>query len=271
MGVFSEMDLDIKQTNIDNGPADEETGQLGGEERRSASLKQCAQQLRSNAEPAEVLPPKTDDQADDLEARRKAHEEVEAKRKAEWDANQAAKSAAEQEQLQRISAMSDDEIMMASIKRIGADTERLTRRNMKECVTEQIQTRCLEDPAFARKAMHPRKSMVHCFQYISRMAWDYVQDELKANGIQPRTGNQGYGCDIPDDLCYKWAEDYFNAPDVKEAQKQEEEFVPRPFYGGKSTPKKKKQQPAKKEKKPQMPEPLDGQLTFDTEPLERAG
>ena len=48
-------------------------------------------------------------------------------------------------------------------------------------MSEYIQTKCLEDPAFARLTMHPKKTMVHCFQYISRKAWEYIQDELKAN------------------------------------------------------------------------------------------
>lgn len=85
--------------------------------------------------------------------------------------------------------------------------------------------------------------MIHCFQYISRKAWDYVQDELKANGVQPGPGQQAYGCDIPDDLCYQWAEDYFRDPDAKEDQGDEEEFVPQPYRGktsSKSVSKKKR-------------------------------
>ena len=105
--------------------------------------------------------------------------------------------------------MSDDEVVSASMQRVSKDVEKLTRRNMKECVSEYIQTICLDDPAFARLTMHPKKTMIHCFQYISRKAWDYVQDELRASGVQPGQGGQGYGCDIPDDLCYQWAEDYF--------------------------------------------------------------
>ena len=35
--------------------------------------------------------------------------------------------------------------------------------------------------------------------------------------------------DIPDDLCYQWAEDYFRDPDAKEDQGDEEEFVPQPY------------------------------------------
>lgn len=201
----------------------------------SASVQGNEPQAQSDADKtAEVAEVKVDE-----DEKRKAHEAAEAKRKAEWEARQQAKKAAEQEQLDRLAAMSDDEVMASSMKRVSADTEKLTRRNMKECVAEHIQTMCLEDPAFARKTMHPRKSMIHCFQYISRKAWDYVQDELKANGIQPGPGQQGYGSDIPDDLCYQWAVDYFNAPDAKEDHEEEEKFVPKPYYGGAASKSKK--------------------------------
>lgn len=190
--------------------------------------------------------------AEGEKAKRKAHEEAEAKRKAEFDAKQAAKKAAEQEQLDKLAAMSDEEVLAASMQRVSTDTEKLTRRNMKECVAEYIQTKCLEDPAFARKTMHPCKSMIHCFQYISRKAWDYVQDELKANGIQPGPGRQGYGSDVPDDLCYQWAMDYFNDPDAKEDREDEEKFVPKPYNGrvtaGKTTSKTKDKGKSQKDK-----------------------
>ena len=164
--------------------------------------------------------------------KKRAHEAAEAKRKADWEARQAEKKAAEQEQLAKLETMSVEELLAASMKRVSTDTEKLTRRNMKECVAEYIQTMCIEDPGFARKVMHPRKSMIRCFQYISRKAWDYVQDELKANGIQPGTGQQGYGADVPDDLCYQWGVDYFNDPDAKEDHEEEEKFVPKPYVGG---------------------------------------
>ena len=176
--------------------------------------------------------------------KKKAHEEAEAKRKAEWEARQAAKKAEEQKKIDELTAMSDDEVLAASMQRVSADTEKLTRRNMKECVAEYIQTMCIEDPAFARKTMHPRKTMIRCFQYISRKAWAYIQDELKANGIQPGPGQQGYGSDIPDDLCFQWAVDYFNDLDAKEDHEDEEEFVPKPYIGG-STSKSKGSKTAK--------------------------
>lgn len=193
----------------------------------------------------------TEEKADEG-AKRKAHEEAEAARKAEFDARQAAKKAAEQEQLNKLETMSAEELVSASMKRVSADTEKLTRRNMKECVAEYIQTMCMEDPDFARKVMHPRKSMIRCFQYINRKAWDYVQDELKASGIQPGPGRQGYGCDVPDDLCYQWALDYFNDPDAKEDHEEEEEFVPKPYVGGTAS-KGKSRKKAKEDKK--TPEP----------------
>lgn len=209
--------------------------------------------------------------------KKKAHEAAEAKRKADWEARQAAKKAAEQEQLDRLAAMRDDEVMIASMKRVSADTERLTRRNMKECVAEYIQTMCMEDPAFARKAMHPRKNMIRCFQYINRKAWDYIQDELKATGIQPMPTQQVYGSDIPDDLCYQWAMDYFNDSDAKEDHEKEEEFVPKPYVGG-TTSKRKSRKPAKnktEDKKaatPKKPAESTGQLSLGdfTIPEEKA-
>lgn len=218
--------------------------------------------------------PKDSTEADkDEEAKRKAHEEAEAKRKAEWEAKQQKKKAALQEKLDRLAAMSDEEVMVASMKQVSADTEKITRRNMKECVSEHIQTLCLDDPVFARKVMDPRKSMIHCFQYISRKAWEYVQDELKASGIQPGPGQQGYGCDIPDDLCYQWAVDYFNDPDAKEDHVDDEKFVPKPYYGrttrttktkDKKADKKKEAAPKKEEPKKPAKQPSEpaGQITL---------
>lgn len=118
---------------------------------------------------------------------------------------------------------------------------------MKECVSEHIQMLCMEDTAFARLTMHPKKNMIRCFQYINRKAWDYVQDELKASGTRPGPGQQTYGYDVPDDMCYQWAEDYFRDPDAKEDHEDEEKFVPKP-YAGKSSAKNKPKKAAEKKK-----------------------
>ena len=194
----------------------------------------------------------TADKAD--EAKKKAeHEAAEAKRKAEFDAKQAEKKRAFEEQLAKLDAMSDEEALNAAIQRTATDTEKLTRRNMKELVTEYIQTKCCEDPAFARLVMHPQKNMVRCFQYITRKAYEYIQDEIKANGIKLGTGAQGYGSDIPDDLCYHWSEEYFRTPGVKEDEDKEEKFTPKPYKG--STASKTIKKPAKKEEPKPEPKP----------------
>jgi len=192
---------------------------------------------------------------EDEDAKRKAHEEAEAKRKAEWDAKQAAKKAAMQEQLDRLAAMSDDEVMEASTQRVGADTERLTRRNMKECISEHIQTLCLSDAAFARKVYHPKKSMIHCIWYINRKAREFAEQEMKDNGFKPENGI--YGSDVPDDLCYQWAEDYFNDPNAKEDEEKEEKFVPKPYAGGKSSSKSKPKAKTEKPKKEPAKKPAE--------------
>lgn len=128
-------------------------------------------------------------------------------------------------------AISEEELMAASAERIGKDTEKLTRRNMKECVSEYIQTLCFDDVAFARLTMQPKKNMIHCFQYINRKAYEYVQDEMKVNGMGNRRGMQCCASDIPDDLCYHWAEEYFRTADVKEDEEKEEPFISKPYKG----------------------------------------
>lgn len=177
----------------------------------------------SKSEPVE----KTDD------VKKKEHEESEAKRKKEWEEKQAAKKAAEDKALKEMQVMTDGDVTDASVKKLGLDTERLTRRNMKICVTEHIQTICKENPEFARKAMHPRKNMMNCFKYINKKAQEYLKQEMEENDEKPIGG--GYSGDVPDDLCYKWAEDYFNDPDTEIDREKDEKFVPKTYYGGSSS------------------------------------
>lgn len=213
----------------------------------------------------EVVEEQKEKDCDSDEARKRAeHEKAEEKRRLEWEAKQQEKHNAEKEQLARIETMSEEELVAASAERIGKDTEKLTRRNMKECVSEYIQTLCFEDVMFARLAMQPKKNMVRCFQYINRKAYEYVQDEMKANGMKNGGGMQCYASDIPDDLCYHWAEEYFRTADVKEDEEKEESFIPRPYKGA-SGAKTNTKKPAKKkaeQKKEKKTEGNSGQMSF---------
>lgn len=174
------------------------------------------------------------------------------------DARQQAESDAAQAALARLNEQKSESEHKA---------ERITRRNMKQCVTEVIQTRCLEDAVFARQVMHPRKTMIRCFRYITRKARDFVKQEMEDND---ENMNGGYGCDVPDDLCYQWAEEYFFDMDAEEDKEKEEKFVPKP-YNGKPAPKSKKKTAAKKKEEPKNTAPppspdADKQMTlFGTE------
>ena len=271
MGAYSDMDIDLR---FGSNAFEEETDPTEGP---AAAVPAPEQSASTNTAPSKENTAQAEKPAEDKkdeDAKRKAHEEAEAKRKAEFDAKQAAKKAAQEEQLAKVAAMSDDEVMAASMKRVSADTEKLTRRNMKECVAEYIQTKCIEDPAFARLAMHPLKSMIHCFWYINRKAREYLQEEMKMNDEQPPQGVNGvYGGDVPDDLCYSWAEEYFRDPDAEEDHRDEEKFVPKPYIGAsskgktaskaKSTDKKQaeKKSPEKPQDKPK-PKEDDGQMSL---------
>lgn len=198
-----------------------------------------------------------EDAAPDDDARRKAHEAAEAKRKAEFDAKQAEKKAARQAALDRIAAMNRADLLAASVERVAADTERLTRRNMKESVAGHIQAKCREDAAFATLVMDPAKSMVNCFQYITRKAQEYAEQEMKDNGTE-RTGV--YGLDVPDGLCFQWAEDYFKDENAKEDHNEDEKFVPKPYVPASANRKTAKSKAAKKSApaaKPKAAKPKD--------------
>lgn len=275
MGVISEMALEQQE---------QRAAGFTGESRLAEQVEQMddARQQAEADEARKILQKlqneekAKDDEADEDEKRR-AHEEAEAKRKAEWEEKQREKAAALQAEWEKAIAVDDDRLTALSVKRLGDATERLTRRNMKLCVTEYVQTLCYEDLGFARLVMHPRKNMINCFHFINRKAREYLEKEMKDNDEKPMAG--GYGGDVPDELCYQWAEEYFRDLDVKEDKTEEDEkFVPRPYRGISSTPKKKvekkKPQPVKKEK-PKEPEQLsmDNQITLDSflQPEKMAG
>ena len=242
MGAYSELDAALREGGdfVDDDAFAEDNDSCAPPPASTGNVLRAEPVSVSPAQPVEPQPAApaqpTDEKSGngapgqaDEDARRKAHEEAEAQRKAEFDARQTAKKAAEQEQLAKLEAMSPEELLAASLKRVGDDTEKLTRRNMKECVAEHIQTLCLSDPAFARNVMHPRKSMIHCIWYINRKAREFVEQEMKDNDFPKENGV--YGSDVPDDLCYQWAVDYFNDPNAKEDEEKEEKFVPQPYRG----------------------------------------
>ena len=140
---------------------------------------------------------------------------------------EARKRAGEQEQLERIASMNEDALRLAAVRRISIATDKMTNRSMKDSVSAHIQSVCEHDLDFARLTMHPRKSMLHCIQYIFRQAQDYLSKELEAGGV--KTAGT-YGGDVPDGLCFQWAEDYFRDPDAKEDQEPDSQFVPKPYH-----------------------------------------
>lgn len=171
---------------------------------------------------------------------------LEAKRKAEWEAKQKAKKQAEEAALQKLNAMSDADIIAAAAKRVSADVEKITRRNMKECVAAHIQERARQDAVFAKRILHPSKSIYNCFKYINRMAKAYIQQEMAENDIQPENGI--YGGSVSDDVVYGFGIMYYNSDNLPKDEVTEEKFTPKPYTG---TPSK----PAKKaEKKPKNSE-----------------
>ena len=247
------------QTNTDLATIAEQ----GDDERQQAEA-EAAQKMLPQMQTAESKEEKSAPPEPTEDEKRRAHEEAEAKRKAEWEAKKRAREEAEQAAWENAVAMDDSQLLQASVKRLGDDAERVTRRNMKQCVTEYIQTHCYEDMDFARQVMHPRKSMIRCFRYINRKAKEFVRQEMEDN--DEKATDDGYGCDVPDDLCYQWAVEYFMDMEASEDKTEEDkEFVPKP-YTGKAAPKSKKKtekkKPAPKKETPKPAEDMDNQMNI---------
>lgn len=250
MGVFQSLIWKpadrIGRTRFQNG----RNADLAGKADPAARAEKAAAAAEApGKEPAAEPVAKTEAEQEDPAAaeaeKRRRHEEAETKRKAEWERQQAEKRTAEQAALAKIEQMSETELVKASMERMKKETERLTRRNLKECVSEYVQTLCLSDPAFARMVMHPRKSMAHCLQFINRKAREYLLAEMKDNGMEPQP-NGIYGGDVPEDTCYDWAEEYFRDANAEEDEIKEEPFVPKPYPGA---PVKSKRQPKRRRQK----------------------
>lgn len=211
---------------------------------------------------------------DTEEAKKRAHEESEAKRKAEWEQKKKEREEKILMDWEKAVDVTDDQLSEISVKRLGDMTERLTRRNMKLCVTEYVQTLCYENMELARNAMHPAKSMINCFKYINRKALEYLKQQQEDTGEKAIDGV--IGGDVPDDLCYQWAQEYFMNLDVQEDKTDEDkEFVPKPYHSSTTSRAKKKE--VKKEETPKKDSPkkaepvsseMEGQvqLSFDGDP-----
>ena len=202
------------------------------------------QEITTSETEAKTEDPKTEELTE--EQKRKAHEEKEAKRKAEWEAKKAAREEEEMLKWEEALCVSEEDLLKNAAKLVVDSTELITRRNMKICVTDIIKAKALQDPAFATQVLHPRKSMTNCFRYITRKASEFLKKEMQDNG-EKLERNQMYGGDVPDDICYKWAIEYFTDMDAPEDKgEDEEEFKPIP-YRSSTTPKNKKAAPKKKE------------------------
>lgn len=270
MSVFSEISMEEENKRDEIEPFSLERSTESSPPEGRESFEDEEQQQAEAEAASKMLAQLTEKEKAELtpDQKKKEHEEKEAQRKAEWEAKQQAKQEAELIAWENAVAVSDEELTAACLQRVGKDAERITRRNMKMCVTEYVQTKCLENMDFARQVMHPRKNMINCFKYINHRALEFVKQEMEDNEVKPTS--EGYGSDIPDDLCYQWAEEYFLNLDAKEDKDKEDDFVPKPYCGGSSSsksskPKKAstKKQPAKKKQSSKEEKTSeDGQLNF---------
>ena len=104
-----------------------------------------------------------------------------------------------------------------AIGKITKDIEKITRHSMKIQVSEHIQERCEQDSEFALAVTNPKKSLANCFKYINNKAMDWIKEDAKARG-EKLSGS--FGGDVPDDICFEWAIEYFQKTDLAEDEEK---------------------------------------------------
>lgn len=255
MSVMSEMDLTMNETDREISLFDN-----AREASPTPQVTETVTAPQTTAQPSSA-PEQTENE------KRRAHEEAEAKRKAEWEAK---KKARDEEILiawEEALDVTAEQLTEKSLKRIGDMTERLTRRNMKECVKEHLQMLCYENEKLSRNALHPKKSMINCFKYINRKALEYLKQFQEESGEKPI--DNVIGGDVPDDLCYQWAEEYFMDLNAEEDKTEEDkDFVPKPYHSTTTRSTKKKEPKKKSAPKKAEPAKTEGnnqmQITLET-------
>ena len=183
--------------------------------------------------------------------KKKAFEEEEAKRKAEFDAKKAKRDEEVQIEWEINTMMTTEDLIEAAKNNIKTGVERITQRNMKESVAAYIIELSQKSEKLSRNILHPQKSITNCYKYINRKARGYLEEQMKLTGEKPDK-NGVIGIDIPDNLCYQWAEEYYSSTNIDEDHEDEEKFVPRtykpaytPKTNKKATPKNKETPPPK--------------------------
>ena len=123
MGVFSELDLENQQTELDghdSKTAEMQTLQAKLIQQHEQKKAAAAAEVTSKELVAELVAKTEAEQEDPAAAeaeKRRRHEEAETKRKAEWERQQAEKRTAEQAALAKIEQMSETELVKASMER----------------------------------------------------------------------------------------------------------------------------------------------------------
>lgn len=101
---------------------------------------------------------------------------------------------------------------------IELQAERTSLKTMADYVKEYIVGYCDEDPAFVERVNDPLKNFMDCIGYIKKKALEWLKEQ---QNLELTSYTQGVGGDVPNDICYQWAvEYYYSKPEPKPAPKE---------------------------------------------------
>lgn len=113
-----------------------------------------------------------------------------------------------------------NEIITRAKEIIELQAERTSLKTMADFVKEYIIAYCDEDPGFVECVNNTEKSFMDCIGYIKKKALDWLKVQ---QNIELTNYAQGVGGDVPPDICYQWAvEYYYSKPEPKPEPKKVE-------------------------------------------------
>lgn len=211
---------------------------------------------KSESTPIPATPAKNNKQEPD---------DKEAARKAEWEKKHAKKVEKQAAEWQAVQEMDSETASKTSIEAITKGIERMTRRNMKIEVGKFIQQECEHDPEFARLIMHPRKDILRCFKFINQKACDHLIEERKLLEEQGEDTSDMVCGDVPDEICFQWALEYYRTPDLEIDKDKNDEY--KPGYTPRATTNSAKKKVASKAKPVLKPNAAAPSILDDMKPL----
>lgn len=113
-----------------------------------------------------------------------------------------------------------NEITQKAKEILELQAERTSLRTMADYVKEYLIAYCDEDPEFTERVNSSEKTFMDCIGFIKKKALEWLKEQ---QNMELSVFAQGIGGEVPPEICYGWAvEYYYSKPEPKPEPKKVE-------------------------------------------------